>query len=87
MILSRYKHSLQNKKARHLLIGLPVFDMEEAIKVACDPEAVEFFSRNFLLIFMALNRFGWGATGVDEELGLEFDPKGTREGRLVGTLV
>ena len=46
--------------------GLPAFAMEEA-EEPVEPDAV-FFSRNFLLMFEALNRFGWGATGVNEDV-------------------
>jgi hypothetical protein len=48
--------------------------LTELCDVGGGPTADEFFSRNFLLIFTALNRFGWL---VDDPL----DPNCTSEGR------
>ena len=58
----------------HSQTGPPDLALAELWEVGSGPTVDEFFSRNFLLMFTALKRFGWL---VDEPL----DPNCTREGR------
>jgi hypothetical protein len=69
----------------HLPAELPTFILDEVDEVLVEEPVAVFFSRNFLLIFTALNRFGCGAAGVVREDWPWVVPNGTREGREGGT--
>lgn len=70
----------------HLPAVLPTFTLDEVDELIVEEPVTVFFSRNFLLMFTALNRFGCGAADADREGCTWVEPNGTSEGREGGAL-